>query len=216
MRFKFVAFDLDGVLVDERSSWEWVHLYFGVSNKEGYDLFMDGKIDDLEFMRRDIRMWQSVEPDITAARVTEILKGAKLMDGAEETVAAIRNAGIGMGIVSGGIDYLANDVADICDIKHVVANGLEQDQDGRLTGEGVLRVELLDKGKALEELLAKLGIEPKDCVVVGNSCIDVSMFEVGGFGIAFKPIDPDCIAAANVVVPGDDLRKILPYILDGQ
>ncbi len=214
MRFKFVAFDLDGVLVDERSSWEWVHHYFGVSNKEGYDLFMAGKIDDIEFMRRDIRMWKEIEQDINAARIAEILKGAKLMEGAKETVAAIMDAGIGTGIVSGGIDYLANDVAKSCGIEHVLANGLEQDENGRLTGEGVLRVELLDKGKALNELLANLGIEPKDCAVIGNSCIDVSMFEVGGFSIAFKPIDPDCIAAADVVVHGDDLRNILPYILD--
>lgn len=214
MRFGFVAFDLDGVLVDERSSWEWVHHYFGVDNREAYDLFMAGEIDDVEFMRRDVKLWREIDPDIDLARVDFILKAASLMKGCEEAVKAIKKTGVPIGIVSGGIDLLANHVADILGIEHVLANGLSSDETGRLTGDGVINVPLWDKGAALKRMLDGAGVDPADCAVVGNSCIDITMFELAGYSVAFKPIDEESCEAADAVVRSDDLRDILPHILD--
>lgn len=214
MRFKFIAFDLDGVIVDDRSSWEWVHHYFGVSNKASYDAFIEGRIDDAGFIREDIALWKGADPDIDLARVGNILKAAKLMKGAEETMLKLKDAGAKIGIVSGGIDLLANHVADILDIEHVAANGLEADEHGRLTGEGIINVPLWDKGTPLLDMLAKVNVDPEDCAVIGNSCIDVSMFEKAGFSIAFRPIDDMTCDSADVVVDSSDLRDILPHLFD--
>ena len=57
MNYKFVAFDLDGVLVDTFSSWVWMHEYFGVNNDHSLFAYQRGEIDYLEFMRRDIQLW---------------------------------------------------------------------------------------------------------------------------------------------------------------
>ena len=214
MRFKFIAFDLDGVLVDDRSSWEWVHHYFGVSNQEAYEEFMAGKIDDDEFTRRDIELWMNVDPDVNITRIENILKTAKLMDGAEETVEALKETGVPIGIVSGGIDLLANHVADILGIDRVVANGLNADETGKLLGNGIINVPLWDKGSPLRKMLAEAGVDPVDCAVIGNSCIDISMFRVAGFSIAFKPIDEETCEAADVIIRSSDLRDILPHLME--
>ena len=63
-KFDLVAFDMDGVLVDYLSSWTWVHDRFGVSNEESVISFMDGEIDDMEFMRRDIALWLKHRPGL--------------------------------------------------------------------------------------------------------------------------------------------------------
>jgi len=46
---RFVAFDMDGTLVDVVSSWAAVHEHFGESNDESVRLFMTDQIDDVEF-----------------------------------------------------------------------------------------------------------------------------------------------------------------------
>ena len=140
MRFKFIAFDLDGVLVAERSSWEWVHKHFGVNNEDGYQLFMEGEIDDMEFMRRDVDKWRSKDPQINTQTITDILKGAKLTKGSIETVRILKEGGVKTGIVSGGIDLIANDIGEQCGIDNIIANGVEADENGTLTGEGIWRV----------------------------------------------------------------------------
>ena len=55
-KYDIVVFDLDGVLVDIQSSWDWVHRHFGVDNDESLAQYLAGQIDDLEFMRRDIAL----------------------------------------------------------------------------------------------------------------------------------------------------------------
>ena len=213
MRFKFIAFDLDGVLVAERSSWEWVHKHFGVNNEDGYHLFMEGEIDDMEFMRRDVEKWRSKDPQINTQTITDILKGAKLTKGSIETVRILKEGGVKTGIVSGGIDLIANDIGEQCGIDNIMANGVEADENGSLTGEGICRVPLLNKAKPLLQMLEDAGVQPEECAVIGNSVIDVPMFKVAGFSIAFNPIDEETIREGDVVIHSDDLRDILPYLI---
>lgn len=212
MKYKFVAFDLDGVLVAERSSWEWVHRHFGVDNTEAYYQFMNGQIDDHEFMRRDVALWKEIDPQINITKIGEILKSARLVDGSKDTIQQLKKHGTITGIVSGGIDILAEYVGEMCDMDHVMSNGLECDENGVLLGGGILRVPLLDKAKVLREMLAKVGIQPDECAVVGNSCIDICMFEVASFSIAFNPIDEDVKKAADLVIESENLTDILPHL----
>ena len=55
---ELVIFDMDGVLTDTISSWKYVHDYFGSSNERSVDDYLRGKIDDLEFIKRDVALWK--------------------------------------------------------------------------------------------------------------------------------------------------------------
>ncbi len=94
-----------------------------------------------------------------------------------------------------------------------MANGLITDEEGRLTGEGTLTIELADKGKPLKNLLEENGIAKEECAAIGNSYGDAGMFKVSGFSIAFNPQDDTTRETADVVVEGDDLRVVLEHIL---
>lgn len=214
MRYRFAAFDLDGVLVDTVSSWVWVHDYFNVNNDHSLHAYFKGEIDYEEFMRRDIALWLSKKEKIKLQDIQEILTTAPLIHGAKELLTKLKENSVKTAIISCGIDILANRIAQELGIEFVVANGLEIDGESFLTGEGILRIELADKGKPLKKLLKVNGVESENCVAVGNSYSDVRMFEVSGLGIAFNPSDEFVKQKADVVIEGKNLLEAIPHLFE--
>lgn len=211
---RLAAFDMDGTLVDVASSWAAVHDYFGESNSEALRLFLTDRIDDLEFMRRDIQLWWKHRPAITAMELEEILDQVPLMPGARELFRALREAHVVTAIISGGIDLLARRIGRDLGIDYVLANGFRVDGDGRLTGDGIVRVPIKGKEQVLAQVQAQLGILPEATGSVGNSEIDVGLFRRSRIGIAFQPEDEAVRAHATAVVTQRDLREVLPHLLE--
>lgn len=209
---RLVVFDMDGVLADVQSSWVFVHRHFEVDNEHSLHAYLRGEIDDLEFIRRDIRLWKDREPGITQKRIEDILARVPLMPGAAGTISQLRKTGVKTAIVSAGIDLLARRITRELGMDHQVANGLVTDSSGRLTGEGILRVKLMDKGDAVSDVGALFGVARQDVVSVGNSRYDVSMFDRSGKGIAFRPSDAKVSEMADAVVERDDLTGILKHL----
>ena len=211
---KLVAFDMDGVLVDTVSSWVHVHRQFGVNNDHSLHAYLRGEIDDQEFIRRDIELWRRIDPEVTSEKIRGMLASAPLMNGAAETMEELRRRGFKTVIVSAGIDLLSERVAEELRMDLQFANGLCTDDADRLSGEGIFRVRLMEKGKTVTEAARRLGVGPDHIVSVGNSRYDVSMFEHSALGIAFCPEDDHVREKADVVVDEKDLRKVLDH-LDG-
>ena len=211
---KLVVFDMDGVLTDYFSSWVWVHEHFGTNNDESLRAYINGEIDDLEFMRRDIALWIKKKEGLTREHLKEILEGVPIREGAKELIYWLKSEGVRTTIISGGIDILAERIAEELGIDHVFANGLEFDDDGRLTGEGILRVVLRDKSIILKELKKELGIKREECAAVGDSNIDATMFGECALGIAFnpKPEAKEVMEKADYVVRGRSLMELKPYL----
>ncbi len=212
-KFDLVAFDMDGVLVDYLSSWTWVHDRFGVSNEESVISFMDGVIDDMEFMRRDIALWLRHRPGLGLEDVEKELAMLPINPGIGATVQALKDRGVRTVIISGGLDLIAGKIAERYGFDGQWSNGLEADASGKLTGEGVLRVELCNKRKALHEAQRLFQVPPERTAAIGNSSIDVSMFQACSLGIAFNPIDEDVVKGAHHVVRDASLSAVLPYLL---
>lgn len=210
---RFVAFDMDGTLVDVDSSWGYVHRYFGDENSEALKAFNEDRIDDEEFIRRDIRIWWKHRPGLTAQELEAILDGVPLMPGAKELCAGLQARGIWTAIVSGGIDLLARRVGRELGIQYVLANGCRVDSTGRLTGEGVVRVPIKRKEEVLAGIQRQLAVEPADCAAVGNSEIDVGMFRRSRIGVAFRPADAHVRESATFVVEGPSMSPILEHLL---
>ena len=209
---KLVAFDMDGVLVDIKSSWVHVHRHFGVDNEHSLQAYLRGEIDDMEFIRRDVALWMERDPALTIDSVKRILSTAPLMEGAVETIAALAKGGTRTAIVSAGIDLLAERVAVDLGMDMYYANGFVADCTGTLTGEGVLNVRLDQKGEKLREIADLFGFNTDDVVSVGNSRYDVPMFEVSGLGVAFCPEDDETRDSADEVVEERNLARILQFL----
>ncbi|MEW6069610.1 MAG: HAD family phosphatase [Candidatus Thermoplasmatota archaeon] len=209
---KIVVFDLDGVLVNIDSSWEFVHEHFGVNNNESLQAYLKSEINDEEFMKRDIMLWLK-NGNLHISKIEGILKDVPIMAGAKETIHELKQYGIKTAIISGGLDILAERVKRALGIDYSIANSLATDSKGFLLGYGILNVALTDKATPLKRLLASTGIKAEDCVAVGNSRFDISMFEVAGFNIAFNACDELVKRYADVIVNSENLIRILPYII---
>ena len=213
MPLRLVAFDMDGTLVEADSSWRYVHDHFGDSNEEALELFLADRIDDVEFIRRDIAVWWKHRPRLTVQDLESILANVPLMPGAVPLMKALKDRGIMTAIVSGGIDLLARRVARELGMDYALANGFRVDAAGRLTGEGIVRVPIKDKEGVLEQVQRQLGVSPGETAAVGNSEIDVGLFKRSTIGIAFQAADDAVRTHATAVVTERDLLCILPHLL---
>jgi phosphoserine phosphatase len=146
------------------------------------------------------------------SQIEEILSKFTIAPNAAEVVAGIHRMGGEVAIVTGGIDLLANRVARALGIEHVLANGLEVDERGYLTGEGIFRVDPLRKHEALEKLTKLLGLSLNQCVAVGDSKWDVSFLRNAGLGVAIGS-DAELGKVADVIIQDfDHFDQLLDYL----
>jgi len=209
---RLIIFDMDGVLTKAGSSWVAVHDHFGVNNETALRLYLERKIDDMEFMRRDIALWKAKKPDIGQRDIEEILHRVDFNPNVKRLFEEIRRRGLKTAVISGGIDTLARKVQNalVCDF--IAANGLEYGPDGRLTGEGVLRVPVLGKDQVVRAVQKKFGMTKDETISVGNSLVDARMFLESDLGIAFNPEDDTVRKAASVIIESDDLLELVRYL----
>jgi len=212
-KYDLVCFDMDGTLTRLRSSWCWIHKSLGVDNEPSYQAYINGEIDEMEFMRRDIALWKNVNPDIRIKDLIHMFQDMPLIGGIQETVACLRDAGVACVIVSGGIDLAAKMIAEEFGFDDFAADEICSYPDGSLTGEGKLTVDLRDKGINVREFITKYGTTSERTVSVGNSFTDISMFENSGMSIAFNPTDEYTINAATHTVNSENIADILDLIL---
>lgn len=211
MNYELIAFDMDGTLLSEESCWRMIHKNLGTQEKakENLEAWEKGEIDYPEFMRRDIKLWK---PTPHISQIEEILSRYNLPSKVPRTFEKIWEKGYETAIITGGLDILAKQVANELDISHVFANGLETDDKGYLTGEGIFRVDPRKKSKNLKNLLEKLDINQKQCISVGNSAHDLDLLSSSGMGIAIN--DEDSLSdSADVVIQGfENFDQILNYL----
>lgn len=212
MRYKLVAFDCDGVLVDVVSSWQYIHDRFGVTNNVSVESYMRGEIDGIEFMRRDISLWRAKDPEISLEKIERILDTIPAMKGLDALAKALRDCGCKAVIISGGLDLLVDKVAKRLGAVRAYSNGLEADRTGRLTGEGILRVEPKDKRGPLLDAMKVLKVSKDQVVAVGDTAGDATMFDHCALGIAFNPQDETIKRTAKKVITKKDLRELLDIL----
>src|SRR5688572_16766319 len=211
---ELVCFDMDGVLIDVGSSWVMVHKHFGVQNEASLRAYLSGEFDDAEFIKRDAALWLRLKPKIRRSDFEAIFREPPLMPGVVETVETLRAEGVEMAIVSGGVDVMAENVAKRLGIPRVAANGFRYDDEGHITGEGIVRTPLNDKAQPILRFAKELGIPLARVLAVGNSLPDISMFEAAGRSIAFHPEDDYTRQHATWTIEEGPLDQVLPLALD--
>ena len=213
-KYDLVCFDMDGTLTKLRSSWCWVHSCFEVDNEPAYQAFCNGEIDEPEFMRRDIALWTNKNPDVTIRDIAVLFRDMPLIDGIQETIACLKANGIRTVIISGGIDLAAKMLANEFGFDDYIADEVLSYEDGRLTGEGKMNVDLRDKGINVRQYIEKYGTTMERTVSVGNSFTDIPMFKNSGMSIASNPTDPYTQEAATHTIFSENIADILDFIME--
>lgn len=217
MKYKLVAFDVDGTLVDElQYIWMLIHNEIGVDLEKVNEMtekYYKKEISYKEWANHDIQLW--VEKGVTKKELMDIVNKLKLMNGAIETLEELKKKGYKLAVISGGLDivldYFIPDAEKIFD--HIVIAKLVFDEEGKLTG-GLIPDDFDDlenKAGILEKLAEKEGISLDECAFVGDSDNDVEVMEDAGLAIGFNPTEK-IANISDVVIRKKDLREILKYL----
>ncbi len=209
-----VAFDFDGVIVDCSSSWEFIHQYFEVSNEESHQEFKNGTIDDMEFIRRDVALWEGVlGRKVRVDDIMPVIENIPVRPGAIEVLKELKSRNHVVGIISGGLQPAVDKVAELAgglDFSH--SNWLEIDGNGEISGRGIIGVSLWDKATVILKEQKRFDIEKSRTASIGDSYVDIGLFENSGLKIAFNPSSKVLREMADHVIEDNDIKKILEYI----
>ncbi len=205
-----VVFDMDGTLIETKSSWWLIHEAMGTKDQaRDYErMYRDGTIDYDRWAELDISTW--IGRDFSPA--LSVLKGVRLMKGARDAVNLLRSNGFIVGVVSAGLNVVLDQVLKEVSLDFYEANELEL-RNNIVVG-WKTRVGYHDKGRKVIELSERFSIPLNRIIVVGDSENDLEMFKLPEvYKIAFLPSNRELEKLADVTIREKDLIKVAKVIL---
>ena len=70
-----ICFDMDRVLVDHMSTWQYVYDRLNISNQEAFNLYNQGKLDEWDWLKMDLALIKDAYPEITDKKMREVMRG---------------------------------------------------------------------------------------------------------------------------------------------
>ena len=112
---RLVCLDMDRVLVDHLSTWQFVYDNLGISNDESFELYNQGLLDEWDWIKLDIALIKesrnSTEPPITDSELRGCMEGMPMMKNWRAFIQSLLDKGYYVAIVSGGLQQTARDIA---------------------------------------------------------------------------------------------------------
>jgi phosphoserine phosphatase len=178
---------------------------------------MRGEITDFkESLRRRLALLKGVTLADMERVYTERLK---INPGAAELIAACQKVGMKVLLVSGGFTFFADRVKERLNIDFARSNRLEI-VNGELTGGLVMQswgdiCDGAEKRRTLLEVASLLGIEPHECIAMGDGANDLPMMGVcsdaGGLSVAYHA-KPRVREQAMVAIQEGGLNRLLEVV----
>jgi len=216
MKYKLVAFDLDGTLADGTDSvWATLHEFFCLKNHprrlELREKFWSGKINYRRWAIEDLKLLK--EHGANKETVMKAIASIRLMKGARETLKQLKAYGCRLAIVSGSFQIVLEKVMP--DYKrffdYVYISRIFFNVDGSIKGIEA-KHDFKNKSKSLVEIFRKEKIKSEDCVFVGDHDNDVEIAKTAGLSIAFNSKSEKLNAVCDAVIRKKDLREILKFL----
>ena len=216
--FKLIAFDMDSTLI----SIECVDEIADAVGKKAEvaaitEAAMRGEITDYkDSLRKRVALLRGV----TIADMEEVYtERLHINPGAAELIRACKAAGMKVLLVSGGFTFFSERVRDMLGIDFTRANVLEIESGpncGQLTGHMVDQAwgdicDGAEKRRTLLEVASLLGIEPSQCIAMGDGANDLPMMGAAGLSVAYHA-KPAVRAQAMVAIHEGGLDRLLEVL----
>ncbi|WP_123535292.1 phosphoserine phosphatase SerB [Halosimplex salinum] len=202
-----VAFDFDGTLSDSEMT-----VLLGNRNGTAVDMAeiteraMNDEIEYAESLRQRCALLEDLPDEEAQAAFDQV----ELRPGAADVIAALREAGVYVAILTGGFErgVAAALETEGVEVDAIVANRLPV-ADGKLTG--TVDGPLIEgtKDDALEVLTAVVGADRDDTIAVGDGANDLPMLQVAGLAVGFDPKPAVAPACDTIVETMADLQEVL-------
>lgn len=216
--FKLIAFDMDSTLI----SIECVDEIADAVGKKAEvaaitEAAMRGEITDYkDSLRKRVALLRGVTIADMEQVYTERLR---INPGAAELIQACKAAGLKVLLVSGGFTFFSERVRQTLGIDFTRANVLEVESGpncGQLTGFMVDQpwgdiCDGAEKRRTLLEVASLLGIEPSQCIAMGDGANDLPMMGVAGLSVAYHA-KPAVRAQAMVAIHEGGLDRLLEVL----
>jgi len=188
-----VAFDFDGTLADSEML-DRVAARAGVGDEVAAitERAMRGELSYAESLRERA----SLVAGLPEAEAADVYEGVRLRDGAGDVIAALRDAGVTVVVLTGGFGPGVDAALDAAGVgvDDVLANHLAV-ADGELAGEVGGPLVEGTKDDALRAACETFGVAVADAVAVGDGANDVPMLDAAGYAVGFDPkpgVDEHC------------------------
>jgi phosphoserine phosphatase len=216
--FKLIAFDMDSTLINIECVDE---IADAVGRKAEVaaitEAAMRGEITDFkESLRRRVALLRGV----TVADMERVdVERLRINPGAAELIAACKAAGMKVLLVSGGFTFFSDRVRERLGIDYTRANILEIESGpncGQLTGRLVDQAwgdicDGAEKRRTLLEVASLLGIEPAQCIAMGDGANDLPMMGAAGLSVAYHA-KPKVREQAMVSINEGGLDRLLELL----
>jgi phosphoserine phosphatase len=110
-----VCLDMDRVLVDHLSTWQFVYDQMGLSNDESFELYNQGLLNEWDWIKLDIALIKgsrdSSQKPVTDAELRGNMEGMPMMKNWRMLIQGLLDDGARVAIVSGGLQQTARDIA---------------------------------------------------------------------------------------------------------
>ena len=212
--FKLIAFDMDSTLINI----ECVDEIADAAGRKAEvaaitEAAMRGEIADY---KESLRQRVALLKGVTVAHMQQVLEERlQLNPGAANLVAACKQAGLKVLLVSGGFTYFTARVRDLLGVDFTRSNVLGV-QDGVLTGVMVDQPwgDICDgeeKRKMLLQTCAQLGIAPQQSIAMGDGANDLPMMGEAGLSVAYHA-KPKVREQAMVAINSGGLDRLLEVL----
>jgi phosphoserine phosphatase len=216
--FKLIAFDMDSTLINIECVDE---IADAVGRKTEVaaitEAAMRGEITDFkESLRRRVALLRGV----TVADMERVdVERLRINPGAAELIAACKAAGMKVLLVSGGFTFFSERVKERLGIDFTRANILEIESGpncGQLTGRLVDQAwgdicDGAEKRRTLLEVASLLGIDPSQCIAMGDGANDLPMMGAAGLSVAYHA-KPKVREQAMVSINEGGLDRLLEVL----
>jgi len=213
-QFKLIAFDMDSTLISIECIDEIADAVGRKSEVAAItEAAMRGEITDFkESLRRRLALLKGVTLDDMERVYTERLL---INPGAAELITACQKAGMKVLLVSGGFTFFADRVKARLNIDFARSNRLEI-VNGELTGGLMMQswgdiCDGAEKRRTLLEVASLLGIEPHECIAMGDGANDLPMMGAAGLSVAYHA-KPKVREQAMVAISEGGLDRLLEVV----
>jgi len=209
-RPRLVSFDLDGTLLPRTS------ICLEIGKARGYrraiqeleDRYARGEISNSDVARQDAAFYRHW----AVAEAESLVLSLPFIGGLRETLDTLKQHSIHLLLVTVTWSFASHALARAYGFDASTGATLGE-RGGRFTGEFAGEFEAEEKPRFVQRYASRHGIALQDCAAIGDSRSDLPLFREVGLPIAFNAT-PEARAAARLALEGEDLRVLLPPLLD--